>query len=381
MYRMKENLESVAVVSALLVCAPLVGARQERRAGTDVAVHAKGIAVLSLSFASRGEVSGVSLFVSRDGQTYQDSQAGLLRGSPLFTSTADDGRTTSVLVSLVGRFPYGTYSFLFAEPGTYYLRWGVGFEDNPDAGLKIHQTIEVEPARRCDLDFLARISDARFLRDLLGKDLFEKSPAEFRGWVQSASGADYRSLIVIAELLQATRADNALEAARPRKDIDDAVTWANALLPLAQQLPESSYAPYAAYYAGCCYSAASLTQATDAIRERRSRGEVFDELQEGKDRADFIKHSEVSAKAFEAFAMAARRADAYLKPRVLYQHGYLRLFAFEFDEAERLLSEAAQAAPGEGAVQGWIDEARAGIEVVKARAGDAAKQNGDRANP
>ena len=155
MYRMKENLESVAVVSALLVCAPLVGARQERRAGTDVAVHAKGIAVLSLSFASRGEVSGVSLFVSRDGQTYQDSQAGLLRGSPLFTSTADDGRTTSVLVSLVGRFPYGTYSFLFAEPGTYYLRWGVGFEDNPDAGLKIHQTIEVEPARRCDLDFLA----------------------------------------------------------------------------------------------------------------------------------------------------------------------------------------------------------------------------------
>ena len=349
------GLKQEAKLTAALVALLLVGSRvapgQQPRADVQGTAHAKGIAVLRLLFPSKGDVSGVSLFLSVDGETYEDSQAGLLRGSPLFTSTSDDGRTTTIAVSLVGRFPYGTYSFLFNEPGRYYLRWGVGLEDKDVGGFKIYQTIDVGRATQADLGCLSRVSDPEFLRHLFGKDALEGSPnEEFRKWVKSPDGADFRSLLVIAELLEATRANEPGDVVGPRGGLENALKWADALLALAKEFPDSSYAPYAAYYAGCCYVGALGQENKEKHKEMVSLA--------GKESAYY-------GKAKEALSFAVERADAYLKPRVLYHQAFLHLFGAEFDRVDESLDEALEAGGREGTIQKIVDKLRSDMHRTR----------------
>ncbi len=210
---------------------------------------------------------------------------------------------------------------------------------------------------------------------MLGSDPLANLPDERRRtWAASPAGADWRALLVVGEILEATRAREPGAIVGQCGGFEPALRWADSLAALAQEFPESSYAPYAAYFAGCCYSGLCLGDARNVLRDERKQGERRDDLEEGTRRAELIMQSDKSARAFRAFELAAEHADDYLKPRALYQHGYLRMIALDFEAAQRLLSAAKVAAPGQGTVQGLIDEAREGIPVVRERFENAERQ-------
>lgn len=356
---LKQEAKLTTALVGFLLIVPQVASGQQPHADVEGTVHAKGIVVLRLMLPSKVDVSGVSLFFSADGETYEDSQAGLLRGSPLFTSMADDGRTTTIVVSLVGRFPYGTYSFLFEAPGTYHLRWGVG-------GVQICQTLDVGRSTQADLAFLSRLSDPGLLRQLFGKDPLEGSRnEEFRKWVRSSDGADSRALLVIAELLEATRAREPGDVVREGGGIENALTWADTLLPLAKEFRESSYAPYAAYYAGCCYAAADIGIAVDTVKERRVPGAPKARLGEIEQMAALVRENANYPKALEAYTLAADGADAYLKPRVLFQKAFLHLNTGAYETMEELFSSIEKIAPYDSVLQPRIDKMREGVSEVE----------------
>ena len=79
------------------------------------------------------------------------------------------------------------------------------------------------------------------------------------------------------------------------------------------------------------------------------------------------------AKADEALALTANRADLYLKPRAIYMQAALVGMRGEWDEMERLLDKASATAPGAGTVQNLVDKARRGL--ARARAREAPKSN------
>ena len=333
---------------------PVCGA--ERVVEAEAPVHAKELVVMRLSFAGRGEVNRVASAFSRDGETFEEAGIGLPRGWRLFTSIVYEEDTTTVLVPVVARF--GTGDFLFEESGTYYLRWGVRFKNEQTSGISIDHTVKVGAPRACDVGFLSRLSDSLFLHQLFGRDLFANSPEEFREWVHSGAGADYRALIVIAELLKATREEWVGSAVEGRHSEDELRKWGEALFALARDIPDSCYAPYAAYYAGCCYSTMSLNRAIETVRGRRTAGQPKDRGAEAEQLIDLAKKDRDCTQAYEAFAVAAERGDAYLKPRALYQKGVVCSFSGRWDEMERLLDEALENAPGRGTIYDMVSKVR-----------------------
>ena len=330
-------------------------------------VHAKAWTLFKVSFPNQGEVKAVSLSVSTDGNNFRAAEAGLPNGWNLFKSMTYDVHQTTVLVSVVADWSRGEERFLFDEAGIYWLRWGIAFEKEDIAGMKIHQTLRVLAPCSADAKFLGRLSGLGFLRDLLGPEFFAGIPSdEFRAWATSANGADWRALIVIHELLEATRADDLGRVIRARGSIENALRWADVLLQLAKQVPESSYTPYAAYYAAWCYSAA-IGDLLD--RTMKQRGIDDSSLTEAKLRALAAEPEAAPhySKAQEALTLAANRADLYLKPRAVYMQAILVGMRGGWDEMERLLDKAAAEAPGEGTIRQLVDGARRDLARVKQR--------------
>lgn len=358
-------------------CAGATGARSlagDVQVQVDGKAYAKGLLLLRVTLPLHGELGHVGLQYSRDRQDFQEAGIGLPRPWQLFRSASSNEQETTVLVPAVAQFQIG--EFRFDEQGTHYLRWNVGIKGLE--GFNFEQVLELEPAHAVDLDFIAGLGDPDRARALFGADFFERQTGNA---VQYYADSEVRAVKVIGRLLYATREDwveDIMREAGPRGDVHKA---ADMLLSLGKRIPESSYAPYAGYYAGCCYFGQCFAQVREAIRAQTKEGKRRDDLDEAKYRAALIMQNENSARAFEAFTSAAERADDYLKPRALYQHAFLRMIAFDFEESERLLLEAKGLAPGEGTVQEWIEEARKGIEVVKLRLHNAKKEEGKGSRP
>lgn len=349
MNRQWSNIRTATLFGSVFLITMNAAHGQAPEATVDMVPHAKAPVVLKLSFPTWGDLSGASILFSEDGETFENTRAGLPRNWELFTSISDDGETTTVLILVVGRFNLSPDGFLFSEPGTYYLRWGVGFEDKEVKGLKVEQPVEVAPAREADLAFLDRLAEPKFLRHLFEKDLFDPS-YDFGKWVLSPDGRDYRALFVIAELLKLTRAKEPGDAVGPRGSLEQAIKWAEALNALAKELPESSYAPYAAYYAGCCYITSAM------IGTKEERGEYITPATR--------RHPHYKL-ANEILRFVAEHGDAYLKPRALYMQAILRMVGADWIEADRSLTKALESAPGEGTIKSQVDELRRDIQEEK----------------
>lgn len=353
MNRQEGRIKYAAFVIGLAPAIAAIAVGQEPCVDADRGAYAKGPVVLRLSFPSQGEVKDVSVLFSTDGDTFENTRAGLPRNWQLFTSVGDDGETTTALILLVGRFDMGKKSFLFDEPGTYHFRWGVGFKDEGVDGFNARQIVEVGPAREADLAFLDRLADPDLLRYLFGDDFFDRQTETVRERMLAPSGADMRALKVIARLLQATRATSAsnvfLDHKLPKEE--DKRRWGDTLSELAEAIPESSYAPYAAYYAGCCYSMIGLIQVAEGIQANQVPGQPKDRAAETELRFSLTKKNTDCARACKAFGFAARRGDDYLKPRALFQQAVLRASSGALDEVEQLLSKAEQIVPGEKTIQ------------------------------
>ncbi len=338
---------------------------------TQSKLNTRAFNVVRATFPSEETVAGIGISFSRDGEQFESTNAGLPRPGRLFTSSATIDGTTTVLLAIVGSFQMGRSAFFFDSPGLYYFKWEIRFEDQNIPFRTIVQKIEVANAVVADLDFISGLSEPALMRAMFGEDFFERQTGNA---VRQYANPEARAVKVIGRLLYATGenwvGDNMREAG-PLGDIHDA---ADMLLSLAKRFPESSYAPYAAYYAGCCYFAACVDATEEAIRTQKKLGGLTDDRALGKFRVNFLKQNPDSAGANEAFKFAAQRADDYLKPRVLYQHGTSRLFSFDFVEAERLLMNSVQVASGDRTIQEWFDKRLGGIDGLIARLEKAKKR-------
>jgi len=356
-------------VTAALACACVTdGARSsDGYAEVDGTARAKSFLVLKVTFYADVELGDVSLEISFDGETFFTALLGLPRPDRLFKSISRGSEGTTVLVPAVAGFAVGDPQFFIQEGGTYWVKWGAKSKREGDfRELEVRQTIHAERASQSDLAFLERISDPDLLRHLFGEDFFDRQTDTVRERMLAPSGADYRALKVIARLLEATRADDPGEVVRPRGGIESALKWADALLPLAKEFPESSYAPYAAYYAGCCYLAAGGDVLEKTMKERG----IEDSALTAKKLQALAAEPEAAlhcGKAEEALSLAANHADLYLKPRAVYMQAALLGMRGQWDEMERLLDKALAEAPGEGTIQQLVDRARRGLAKAKER--------------
>ena len=328
--------------------------------GDEGSLYAKGFNILRVSFPTYGEVKTFSLKVSFDGETFHDTSAGLPRPWRLFRSINCEPERTTILVPVVACF--GVKRFIFEATGTCWFHWKIDFQDEDIESIEVTQIAEVRRPNRVDLDFIAGLGDPDLVRAMFGDDIFERLTGNTREQFESR---EVRAVKVIGQLLMATRADEA-EAVRPHGSIENAVKSADTLLALAKEFPESSYAPYAAYYAGCCYSAAGGDVLEKTMKERGIQDSSLT-AQKLQALAAEPKAASHYSKAEEALTLAANRADLYLKPRAVYMQAVLVGMRGEWDEMERLLDKALAEAPGEGTVRQLVDGARRHLARVKQR--------------
>lgn len=341
-------------------CTCALGARSlagDVQVQVDGRAHAKGLILLRATIPVHGELGDLQLRYSRDGDEFEEAGIGLPRPWRYFSSASSNEEETTVLVPMVARFQIG--EFRFDEPGTYYLRWSVGIKDVK--GFNFDQVLEIQPPHAADLDFIEGLGEPALMRAMFGFDVFERQTGTA---VEYYADPGVRALEVIGRLLYATRARDPLNVERPK---GDAHQTADTLLKLAKGIPKSSYAPYAAYYAGCCYAATGLARNIEKIRSARIPGEPKDRVVEANQRAALVRKDPDCAKALDAFAFAARRADDYLKPLALYQQAFLQVFRGAFDEAERLMTQAEAVVPGTGTIESWIADVRSELEEMKKR--------------
>ena len=288
-------------------------------------------------------------------------------GGAYIQSGIIDNEACSLLVpAFAGPTDYGEIGFAFSRPGTYEVRWQFGSTGVSPVDFAIEQTVEVGVATRADLQFIERLSEPDLLRQLFGEEFFARQTDTVREQMLSPSGADCRALKVIAQLLKATRADEPGDVVGPRRSMENALKWADSLIGLATEFPESSYAPYAAYYAGCCYLAALTEAMEDMTKERGIKDHSMN--QEDLQRVTaFGKRSPYYQKAEQALSLAAERCDPYLRPRVHYFQAFLRLCGGGFEEAGELLDRAVEAGGKRGTIQKVVDTLRRDLVQAKER--------------
>lgn len=308
---------------------------------TDVVseAHAKGIVVLRASFPSRGELHSYGLEISMDGETFVDANVGPTRGlrfGSIMVRGSHETDSTILIVPVVGRFDFTPQGFLFGSSGTYRLRWNIAFKDRNLGGLNIEQTVDVEPATETDLELLARMGDRRFLADL--------------GLNPPQDGTlDLLALGLIAELLEHAQDDPGEEGR-----VEGKPEWADTFMSLAREYPESSYAPYLAYYAARLYL-------NDLGRVTGSAG-ISPEL----------KKQPLYRKAIEALQFSIGHGDPFLGPRALCSLAFANMLAGSWKDAEEFLVRADDRAAGQGAVLSIVEDMRG--ELARAKKRQAARK-------
>jgi hypothetical protein len=350
----------LAVIGGSL--APLVAqvdaAPEARQIGP---AHARGIVVVELALDAWDGMADIELTVSNSEGKYVNAGAGVHRGR--FGSCVprrSDGDRVVATIPLVGMFDLGPKGFLFDEDG--------GQET-------IDQTIRVSDVLDADEEFLARLGD-RSTFERLGlpdfEETFSEKPlAHFPARIPTTV-TDFRALGVIGELLKASEA-LAPDAVPQQLGSREAVaSWGQVLGGLAQECPESSYAPYAAFFAGCCYSGNIMGRTQDVIRSEKVPGAPVDRLSEAKRRIEVTKKDEDLHKGLEALTFAVEHGDTYLKPRALLHLATLTCMAGDVGEIEALLSQAEQLAPTNARIMERVAEFRDAIGRLEAEQEEAA---------
>lgn len=327
------RLQTMTWIIPLLVHSAVPARGQE----TDLVseAHAKGIVVLRASFPSRGELHSYGLEISMDGETFVDANVGPTRGLRFgykMVRGSHETDPTILIVPVIGRFNFTPQGFLFGTSGTYHLRWNISFKDRDFDGLKIEQTVDVEPATEADLDLLGRMGDRRFLADVLG--------------LNPAQGAtpDLLALGLIAELLEHAQDDPGEEGR-----VEGQPEWADPFMSLAKEYSESSYAPYLAYYAARLYlkDLGRITGSADISPE--------------------LKKQPLYRKAIEALQFSIVHGDPFLAPRALCSLAFANVLVASWMDAGELLSQAKQRAAGQGAVLSFVEDMQGDLARAKKR--------------
>lgn len=361
------------VMSSTLVLLAVSALVANTTDATNATAHRMGISVVHATFSSRGEVWNVSLKVSRDGETFGTANVGFPRPWQLFRSVSYNQDQTTVLIPVAAYFATNEKMLLFQDSGRHWFRVEVNFRDASkprNAPFQVDETIEpvvieqildVREALQADLNFIRGLADPDLIRAMFGQNFFERQDPETR--VHYRNNPDVLAVAVIGKFLEATRESDPTRVNLPRGDLRKA---ADLLWQLAQEIPESSYAPYAAYFAGCCYLSDVFEHMERFMRrDRPGKDEILPE-----ELPAFRAHAQGLATfglAGEALGFAAAHGDAYLKPWAIYMQAQHAIGGGLFDEAEAKLNEAEASMPGRGRIEEWAPKLRKSLRRLSSQ--------------
>ena len=328
--------------------AGVIAAHPDAHPTVEGTPHAKGVVLLRVTFPTSGEVTSVSLRMSRNREEFASVHTGVSRNSRCLYDVSYDGETTTVAAPVVGNFANDDAYFLFKEPGTYSLRWGIGLGDGEVRGFKVYQEIKVERAQPADLAFISRVSAPEFFRRLVGEDVVARLTGQARDVVADPNRSEFRWSIVIRRLLEATQQREPLEGAHESEEAF--LRWASTMFDLAREFSESSYAPYAAFYAGGGYV-----------------GYLCEVLYKEEVGSKALRQHELFNRAEEALRLAVEHGDSYLRPRAIYQQARLRAIVGDWEEAEDLLTKVDQVGNEGGTMATFTEELRKDIVRLQKR--------------
>ena len=127
------GLARIGILCSLLLTAqtmsPTAGGHQNAYAEVEGTLGARGVGVLRLTVPGNSEIAGVSLRISQDGEDFAIVETGTSPNSQHLYTISYGERTTTVVAPLAANFGVVDASFVFPEPGTYWVRWGVQFKD------------------------------------------------------------------------------------------------------------------------------------------------------------------------------------------------------------------------------------------------------------
>ncbi|RMH34759.1 MAG: hypothetical protein D6690_10030, partial [Nitrospirae bacterium] len=179
-------------------------------------LSAKGFNILQVSFPTRGEVSGVSVQFSWDGEIFHSADVGLPRPWQLLPSVSYGKGWTTISVPAVAAFGLGEARFFLEKPGTCWFRWNINFKDKNIESIKIERIVEVAPSTGADLDFTMRLGGPDLARAMFGKDFFERQSGVAH---EQMMDPEMRALMVIRRFLEAARARTMEDVKLPKGDV------------------------------------------------------------------------------------------------------------------------------------------------------------------
>lgn len=321
---------------------------------------AKSNTVVAALIPDGTDVRNVQVTIDSEGDAPRPAGAGVHHPWETHWDVRRGSEGTFVVVPLPAAFAEG--HFIFPKPGKYQLQWLIATGNPTNQNLKVGQTIEIGVSARADSAFLSALSKKETLARLFGDEVPFIRDRESTG-VRARN--DAAVVEVIRQLLEASIAHEVDGLISDQRTPERAVVWADTLNDLASDFPDSSFSPYAAHFAACCYVGVVFGKATDAVRAARVPGEHKDNMAEYLERVKFFEADARVAKSDEALQFAVDHGDAYLKPLALYQLGFLRACCGRLDETEKLFAQTIELVGERGTVGKMIAAFHSAVPMMK----------------
>jgi len=351
-----------------MVSARILNAEEPRTWAVNSA--AQSMTVIGASIPGDFPVRSVQVTIAENGEPLCDVGANVHRKPLVHFSAASTGRDTVVSVPVPASFAKGT--FLFPQAGEYRLEWLVATGDARRPSVTLYQKLKISPPNGSDVAFLESLVQPEVVEVLFDSAVQQNLRRDAHG------GKETVAVEVVRQLLEASLAEEIDSVLSTDRSAETAVRWAVALSKLALAFPESSYAPYAAHFAGCCYSATVFRVSVEATRGMRDPTKKKNKLREAENRALLISQDDMTSRAETAFAFACEHADSYLKPRCLLHFGMLKAVQLQEEESDRMWREAKELGGGDVSIERIATRFRREFkELREHRALQADQINGD----
>lgn len=337
--------------SLLLACSTAssgIGGQSDAHAEVEGRLRARGVGILKLTIPGDTEIADVGLEISRDGVDFTMLRTGGSRNSRDLYEISYEESMTTIVAPVAVEFGVTNASFVFPESGRYWIRWGLRFKDPQVERLTLNQEVLVSTAHADDIAFVSRLGDTQFFQELVGEDVLNRLTGKARELTIDPSASVFRFSVVLRPLLASTATIEPLEG--EHRSAQAFRRWTDTMFGLASELPDSTYAPYAAFYAGGGYV-----------------GYLCEHLFKDEVPSDAIREERLFKKAEEALKLAVEHGDSYVRPRALCQQARLHAIIGAWEETEHLLSRALEVAGVRGTLNTLVEHLRRATRGLKER--------------
>jgi len=329
---------------------------------TPATIHAMGANVLSIHVPENVEPKNMQLTVVGAADLKSKTMECVIRFPPLSWHTRAMGEGTDVIV-LVFRCT-DQVEFAFPTAGVYRMEWLIATGDPESPNLRLTQSVQASPSLEGDVRFLGRMLDLNAVR--ARTDSVGGEPARLRPLGNQDPDKDLNLAVeLVSEVLAYSQTITLDDVWRVAGDRDIVAQAAEDYFALAEELPNSSYASYAAFNAGMRYFSLSGSESIKAVREARLPGQEKDRVGEFVRRGKLLKEDARFAKGVEALQFAVDHGDAYLAPIATYHVGMLRVFCGDVEQGEVLLKRAASFSGERGTVRDLVEKLEPEVLTAK----------------